>query len=117
MSTIRSPAISSNLRIPSAAISAATDSTSITISESGDTTIGREKSACAASGKSTKALTSGQSTGPPAEKAYAVEPVGVAQMTPSQPHLESGRSSIWTKSSIIWVALRSIVTSLRAQPL
>jgi hypothetical protein len=30
---------------------------------------------------------------PPAEKAYAVEPVGVAQRTPSQPKLVSGRPS------------------------
>ena len=32
------------------------------------------------------ASTSGQTTGPPAEKAYAVEPVGVAHSTPSQPN-------------------------------
>jgi hypothetical protein len=33
----------------------------------------------------------GQTIGPPAEKAYAVDPVGVDMTTPSQPKLESGR--------------------------
>ena len=62
------------------------------------------------------ASTSGQTTGPPAEKAYAVEPVGVAQMTASAPHRESGRLSICTNSSNIVVSLRSITNSLSAQP-
>src|SRR6476661_3533085 len=39
--------------------------------------------------------------GPPAEKLYAVEPVGVAQTTPSQPHRDNGRPSISTTTSSI----------------
>ena len=37
--------------------------------------------------------TSGHTTGPPAENAYAVEPVAVAATTPSQPNVDSGRPS------------------------
>ena len=51
----------------------------------GAVTSGRLNSACALIGTSSSASTSGQTTGPPAENAYAVEPVGVAQTTPSQP--------------------------------
>ena len=53
--------------------------------EVGAVTSGRLKRACALIGTSSNASTSGQTTGPPAEKAYAVEPVGVAHRTPSQP--------------------------------
>ena len=40
--------------------------------------------------------TSGHITGPPAENAYAVEPVGVAHSTPSQPNADTGRPSTST---------------------
>src|SRR5215467_13650033 len=53
--------------------------------EVGAVTSARLNSVCALIGTSSSASTSGQTTGPPAENAYAVEPVGVAQTTPSQP--------------------------------
>ena len=40
-------------------------------------------------------------TGPPAEKAYAVEPVGVDISTPSQAQRDSGRPSTSTSTSSI----------------
>jgi len=49
------------------------------------------------------ASTSGQTTGPPAENAYAVEPVGVEHTTPSQPQRDSGRPS----TSVITSTIRS----------
>jgi len=58
--------------------------------ERGEATSGRANSACALIGTRSRASTSGQTIGPPAEKLYAVEPVGVAKMTPSQPHFDSG---------------------------
>ena len=45
---------------------------------SGETTSGRANSACALIGTTSSASTSGHTTGPPAENAYAVDPVGVA---------------------------------------
>ena len=58
---------------------------------------------------------SGQITGPPAEKLYAVEPVGVEITTPSQPKLDSGRLSISMMTSIIRSrAAFSTVASLSA---
>ena len=56
--------------------------------------MGPANRACALIGTISSASTSGQTTGPPAENAYAVEPVGVAHTTPSQPHRDSGRPSI-----------------------
>ena len=52
---------------------------------SGEITIGRANSACALLGTSNSASTCGHTSGPPAENAYAVDPVGVAHSTPSQP--------------------------------
>ena len=90
-------------------------STSTAITEVGATTSGRAKSACALIGTSSSASTPGQTTGPPALKLYAVEPVGVAQTTPSQPQRESGRPSISTiTSSIRSRAAFSTLASLRA---
>ncbi len=87
------------------------------MTERGDTTIGRANSACAASGTISSASTSGQTTGPPAENAYAVEPVGVAQTTPSQPQRDSGRPSTSMMTSITRSrAAFSTDTSLSAQP-
>src|SRR4029453_16555546 len=65
--------------------------TSIASTLVGAVTNGRANSACALIGTISNASTSGQTTGPPAENAYAVEPVGVAHTTPSQPHRDSGR--------------------------
>src|SRR5262249_48605874 len=67
----------------------------------GETTIGPANSAWALIGTSSSASTSGQTIGPPAENAYAVDPVGVAQTTPSPPHRDRGRSSISVTTSII----------------
>ena len=47
------------------------------------------------------ASTSGQMTGPPAENAYAVDPVGVESSRPSQAQRDSGRRSTSTSSSSI----------------
>ena len=77
---------------------------------------GREKSAWALIGTSRIASRFGQTIGPPAEKAYAVDPVGVEITTPSQPQVERGRPSISTVSSIMRSREAfSTVTSLRAQ--
>ncbi len=90
-------------------------STVIANVEVGAVTSGRLNSACALIGTSSNASTSGQTTGPPAENAYAVEPVGVAQTTPSQPYRDSGRPSTSTSSSSIWARCPfSTLTSLSA---
>ena len=47
------------------------------------TTTGRLVSVCGQIGVTTKARTSGVTIGPPAARVYAVEPVGVATMSPS----------------------------------
>ena len=83
---------------------------------SGEITIGRANSACALLGTSSSASTCGQTSGPPAENAYAVEPVGVAQITPSQPNADTGRpSTSSTTSRIRSRMLFSTVASLSAQ--
>jgi hypothetical protein len=50
---------------------------------SAGTTMGRCVSACEQMGASTVQSTEGWTMGPPADSAYAVEPVGVERMTPS----------------------------------
>ena len=55
-----------------------------------DTTIGRANNACADMGTSSIASTVGHTTGPPADHAYPVEPVGVANNTPSHPTRSGG---------------------------
>ena len=78
--------------------------------------MGRANRACALIGTSSSASTSGQTTGPPAENAYAVEPVGVANTTPSHPHRDSGRpSTSITMSSIRSRAAFSTLASFSAQ--
>ena len=68
-----------------------------------------------AEGHHNSASTPGQITGPPAEKAYAVEPVGVETSIPSQAQRDSGRPSTSTStSSIRSRAAFSIETSLIA---
>jgi hypothetical protein len=52
-------------------------------------------------GAMTSASTRGHTTGPPAENAYAVDPVGVAITTPSQPKVEMGLASTSTTTSIM----------------
>src|SRR5690625_1439183 len=87
------------------------------ILEFGPTTRGRANSACALTGTISIASTSGHTTGPPAEKAYAVEPVGVASTTPSHPNVDSARPSMPSATSIIrsrWSF--STETSLIAHP-
>ncbi len=87
------------------------------IVDRGPTTSGRANSACAASGTTSTASTSGHITGPPAENACAVEPVAVAVMTPSHPNDESGRPSTPSTTSIIRSRCAfSTVASLSAQP-
>ena len=91
-------------------------SSSIATACSGPTTSGFAKSACAESGTTAIASTVGQITGPPAEKLYAVEPVGVETTTPSHPNVESGRpSTSMTTSSIRSRLAFSTVASLSAQ--
>ncbi len=68
--------------------------TSTASTDSGDVTSGLANRAWALIGTISSASTSGHTTGPPAEKAYAVEPVGVAQTMPSQPKPVTGRPSI-----------------------
>ena len=74
---------------------------STTTVDVGLSTSGRAKSACALSGTTSIASTPGQTTGPPAEKAYAVDPVGVDTRTPSQAQRDSGRPSTSTSTSSI----------------
>ena len=91
-------------------------SISIATAASGLTTSGFANSACADSGTTAIASTLGQITGPPAEKLYAVDPVGVDTTMPSQPKLDSGRPSISRTTSIIRSRLAfSTVASLSAQ--
>ena len=59
-------------------------------------TIGRANSACALLGTTMMASKSGHTTGPPAENAYAVEPVGLDTITPSHPNADTGLSSMDT---------------------
>ena len=59
--------------------------TTISTHAEGPTTSGRVNRPCAASGATTIASVSGHTTGPPAEKEYAVEPVGVDRIIPSAP--------------------------------
>ena len=81
------------------------------------TTMGRANSACALMGTTSSASTAGQTTGPPALKAYAVDPVGVAATTPSQPQRDSGRPSTSTTTSNMRSRTPfSTEASLRAQP-
>src|SRR6185295_10530719 len=89
--TMRPPGGTSNTRRPSQHSTAvgACGSTVTAIVDDGAVTSARLNSACALIGTSSRASTSGHTTGPPAEKAYAVEPVGVAQTTPSQPYRDS----------------------------
>src|SRR5439155_25611788 len=65
----------------------------------GEITSGRANSACALIGTTSSAWTEGHTTGPPAEKAYAVDPVGVAQTMPSPVQRDSGRPSTSTSVS------------------
>ena len=82
----------------------------------GATTSGRENSAWALIGTISSASTSGQTTGPPAENAYAVDPVGVAITTPSQPIVDTGRPSTSVTTSSIRSRLAfSTVASLTAK--
>ena len=111
-----SPACRFIFRRESAESRASLESIRTTISDCVDMTRVREKSAWAEIGRTTRASTSGHTTGPPAENAYAVEPVGVAQIKPSQPHLEIGRPSISKNSSTIVACSLSTVTSLSAHP-
>ena len=56
-------------------------------------TNGFVNNACALFGTTKIASNSGHNTGPPAENAYAVEPVGVEIITPSHPNELTGRPS------------------------
>ena len=80
-------------------------------------TSGRANSACAlTAARRSIACTDGHTTGPPAENAYAVDPVGVAQTMPSPPQRDSGRpSTSTTTSSMRSRDAFSTVTSLSAQ--
>ena len=53
--------------------------------DAGDTTSALAKRACALDGTTSSAPTPGHSTGPQAENVQAVDPVGVAHSTQSQP--------------------------------
>ncbi len=91
-------------------------SISTAITESGEITRGLANRAWALIGTMINAATSGQTTGPPAEKAYAVEPVGVAITTPSQPKVEIGRPSTSMTTSTIRSRLAfSTAASFNAQ--
>ncbi len=80
------------------------------------TTSGSVNSAWAEIGTRRSASTSGHTMGPPAENEYAVDPVGVARMTPSQPNAETGRESTPRTTSIIRdFEVFSTVASLSAQ--
>src|SRR5690242_20644587 len=108
MSTVRRPSQDSSAKV-------VYGSTLIRIVDVGAVTSGLLNRACALIGTRSRASTSGHTTGPPAENAYAVEPVGVAQTTPSQPYRDSGRPSTSTSTSSIFSrAPFSTVTSLSA---
>src|ERR1700744_2252612 len=84
---------------------------------SGLVTIGRANNACALFGTTSNASRSGHKIGPPAENAYAVDPVGVDTNTPSQPKVDTGRPSIsMTTPSTPSRGPFSRLASLSAQP-
>ena len=58
-------------------------STRTVISEVGGSTSGRNASVCALTGVTRMVSSVGNTTGPPADRLYAVDPVGVAITTPS----------------------------------
>ncbi|CDC14567.1 unknown [Bifidobacterium pseudocatenulatum CAG:263] len=77
---------------------------------------GRANRAWAANGTNCNAFTFGHMIGPPAENAYAVEPVGVDTITPSQPkELISTSSTRIDSSTILPRSARSNVMSFNAQ--
>src|SRR6266498_4558475 len=67
---------------------------SIARTELGETTIGPRKRAWAEIGTSKSASTSGHTAGPPADSAYAVDPVGVAQTDRKSTRLNSSHVRI-----------------------
>ena len=71
-------------------------STSTVNSERGPITKGRENSAWAESGTSSTASTSGHMIGPPAEKAWAVDPVAVEDPTNLRDHLSAAYDELIT---------------------
>ena len=116
--SISIPARNSTERLPSHHTTPCTGEASISSTmtiDVGPSTSGRANRAWALSGTTSSASSSGHSTGPPAENAYAVDPVGVATSTPSQAQRDSGRPSISTAiSSIRSRAAFSMDTSLTA---
>jgi hypothetical protein len=91
----RLPGGISNFRNPSITTCAGNDADrdSTATSDRGLTTNGFVNNACALFGTTKIASNSGHNTGPPAENAYAVEPVGVEIITPSHPNELTGRPS------------------------
>ena len=78
--------------------------------------MGRTVSVCGAMGVRMTASVPGASSGPPAESEYAVEPVGVAKISPSAQYVLSGAPPARTSISSRPVApLRSTTNSLSAQ--
>src|SRR5680860_1357588 len=107
--TVRRP---SHQSTPTPSVRVRTSTASVDV---GATTSGRANSAWAEIGTISRASTSGHTTGPPAENAYAVDPVGVAITTPSQPIVDTGRpSTAYAFSSIRSRLAFSTVASFRA---
>src|ERR1019366_3605189 len=75
------------------------------IAASPGTTIGRIVSRCGQIGVTSIAFTVGITIGPPADRLYAVDPVGVDRITPSARNTATGWPSIETEKS----AMRAIV--------
>ena len=90
---------------------------SIATSPESGTTIGRFERSCGAIGTTTQPAMPGCRIGPPAESAYAVEPVGEPTIRPSARRLATNSPSISIFSSTMpAVAPRLTITSLRAKP-
>ncbi len=79
MSRVRRP---SHQRTPDPDVRLSTSTATV---DSGPTTSERAKSVCGLSGTTSIASRLGHTMGPPAENAYAVDPVGVDTTMPSQP--------------------------------
>jgi hypothetical protein len=70
---------------------------------------------CGATGMTSRPSARGETIGPPAEKLYAVEPVGVATTTASAAYRTKGCSSTQTSTAATgWPGYRTSATSLNA---
>ena len=71
-------------------------------SSSGASTSVRSKSMCGETGVTSRARWRGDTIGPRADREYAVEPVGVAMMSPSAAYVVNGTPAMSSRSRTVW---------------